>query len=102
MRTADDLQVERWEGEDWVITGFGPQGGVHGPCLTRREADTIVRFIKVAVPLIQADARADLIAVIKRMRASDCGAWLKPNESGSMKRVELMKLLDELYKVSGI
>ena len=44
----------------------------------------------------------DLLAVVREIRESDCGAWLKPGSDGEAKRLELMNLLDKLYKVAGI
>jgi hypothetical protein len=41
-------------------------------------------------------------AAILAIRKNDCGAWLKENADGHQKRIELMKLLDELYKVANI
>lgn len=42
----------------------------------------------------------DLLGVVRDIRKSDCGAWLKPGTDGEAKRIELMKLLDKLYKVA--
>lgn len=51
----------------------------------------------------------DLLCIIKEIRKSDCGGWLKDCTSGlhqcaagKPKRQELMKLLDLLYKAAEI
>jgi hypothetical protein len=51
----------------------------------------------------------EILKVIKEIRASDCGAWLKDCGSsmftcadGREKRQELSRLLDKLYRVSKI
>lgn len=49
-----------------------------------------------------------LIKVCKAIRKADCGAWLKDCQGsftcadGREKRLELMRLLDKLYKVAGV
>jgi hypothetical protein len=52
---------------------------------------------------------SELLDAIKAIRKSDCGGWLKDCQSGlfhcsegSEKRLELMRLLDKLYKAAGI
>lgn len=53
--------------------------------------------------------RGKLIAAVKEVRDSDCGGWLKSCQSGLFscadgeeKRLELMKKLNNLYKVAGV
>ncbi len=53
MKTAEEWKCERWECEDYIVTGYG---NTHLGTLTKREAEQIVRFLRVATPLIQADA----------------------------------------------
>ena len=52
----------------------------------------------------------DMLEVVKEIRKSDCGAWLKDCtgsgifncSQGAEKRQELSRLLNKLYKASGI
>jgi len=37
---------------------------------------------------------------VRKIRKFDCGAWLKDGELGRSKRIELMKLLDDLYSIA--
>ena len=54
------------------------------------------------------DRYAELVELVKEVRANDCGAWMKECGSvfkcsdGTVKRQELARLLDKLYKVSGV
>ena len=52
MKRASDLKIERWEGEDYVITGLHHHGGV----FSKREAELILKFVQDAIPVIQNDA----------------------------------------------
>ena len=51
---------------------------------------------------------AELVELVKEVRANDCGAWMKECGSvfkcsdGTVKRQELARLLDKLYKVSRV
>jgi hypothetical protein len=51
------------------------------------------------------DRHAELVELVKEVRANDCGAWMKECGSvfkcsdGTVKRQELARLLDKLYKV---
>lgn len=56
MRTKNDWKMERWEGEDWIITGFGIK---HPGVYSKREADIILGFLILATPIIQQDAIKD-------------------------------------------
>lgn len=42
-----------------------------------------------------------LRAVVHRIRKNDCGRWMSDGEKGRAKRLQLMKLLDELYEAAG-
>jgi len=53
MKTAEEWKIERWEGEDFIITGFG---NVIPGTYTKREADLIMRFLVHVTPLVQLDA----------------------------------------------
>lgn len=56
MRTKNDWKIERFEGEDFIITGFEfKHPGTYSKC----EAETILAFLKLATPIIQQDAIKD-------------------------------------------
>lgn len=57
MRTSDEWKVERWEDEDYIITGFGLQ---HPGTFSKREAERIVGILRLATPLIQEDVFCSL------------------------------------------
>lgn len=43
---------------------------------------------------------ANLRTAVQRIRSFDCGAWLKEGSIGFALRTELMRLLDNLYKIA--
>ena len=45
---------------------------------------------------------AKILDAVRAIRKEDCGGWLADGENGRQKRVELMKLLDQLYKACGL
>jgi len=53
MKSESDWKIERWEDEDFIITGFDVQ---HSGTYSRREAEEILIFLKIATSAIQADA----------------------------------------------
>lgn len=53
MKSAEEWKVERWEGQDFIVTGFGVQ---HPGVLTQREAEQIVWYLKLATPVVQLDS----------------------------------------------
>lgn len=53
MKNAGEWRVERWDGEDFIVTGFGIK---HPGVFRKREADLIVAILVLATPLIQKDA----------------------------------------------
>lgn len=53
MNNANDWKIERWEDQDYIITGFGLQ---HPSVFTKKEAELILSILKLATPLIQEDA----------------------------------------------
>lgn len=52
MKTYEDWKVEQWEGEDYIVTGFGL---THPGVFTHREAIEILKILQLATPLIQKD-----------------------------------------------
>jgi hypothetical protein len=57
-KTSEPLfRAECWEGEDFVITGVG---GVHGSCLSRREAELVVKYLNELTPIAITQATEQL------------------------------------------
>lgn len=52
MKTASDIRIERWEDDDFTITGLHQHVGVY----SKREAELIVGFLNGALPLINTEA----------------------------------------------
>ena len=76
-------------------------------CLTPPTPERMAKLAWEAAPKSKADSGLDaLLEVVKGIRKSDCGAWLKDCNGihscsdGREKRQELMRLLDKLYKAA--
>lgn len=48
------------------------------------------------------DSARNTKAIIDEIRISDCGAWMSTRREAPQKRIELMKLLDRLYRSVGL
>lgn len=69
MLKAEDIKAERWEGQDFIITGLHHHGGV----FSKHEAEIIKRFIEGALPVIQLDAMKEGMRRAS-CKCVDCGA----------------------------
>jgi hypothetical protein len=100
VQDADEVvpksETEKWE-RQWENSDYPPLRYMY--TLPQWVARETVRYLqhRADSPAVS----AQVAQAIADIRKSDCGGWLKDGLEGREKRMELMRLLDTLYKAAG-